>query len=100
MTQSYRTFKMVASCEWMHWGIAIYFNAFFVLRGGYMMDFLTIKEVTEKWNVTPRRIQKMCAEGRIPGAKKFGRDWAIPADTEKPIDARVKTGQYRNWRKN
>lgn len=65
-----------------------------------MMDFLTIKEVAEKWNVTPRRIQKMCAEGRIPGAKKFGRDWAIPADTEKPIDARVTTGQYRNWRKN
>lgn len=27
-------------------------------------------------------------------------DWAIPADTEKPMDARVKTGQYRNWRKN
>ena len=51
-----------------------------------MMDFLTIKEVAEKWNVTPRRIQKMCADGRIPGAKKFGRDWAIPADTEKPID--------------
>lgn len=91
---------MVASYEWMHWGIAIYFIAFFVLRGGYMMDFLTIKEVAETWNVTPRRIQKMCAEGRIPGAKKFGRDWAIPADTEKPIDARVKTGQYRNWRKN
>lgn len=65
-----------------------------------MMDFLTIKEVAEKWNVTPRRIQKMCADGRIPGAKKFGRDCAIPADTEKPIDARVKTGQYRNWRKN
>lgn len=65
-----------------------------------MMDFLTIKEIAEKWNVTPRRIQKMCADGRIPGAKKFGRDWAIPADTEKPIDARVKTGQYRNWRKN
>lgn len=65
-----------------------------------MMEFLTIKEVAEKWNVTPRRIQKMCADGRIPGAKKFGRDWAISADTEKPIDARVKTGQYRNWRKN
>lgn len=42
----------------------------------------------------------MCADGRIPGAKKFGRDWAIPADAEKPMDAHVKTGQYRNWRKN
>lgn len=65
-----------------------------------MMEILTIKEVAEKWNVTPRRIQKMCADGRILGARKFGRDWAIPIDTEKPVDARVKTGQYRNWRKN
>lgn len=64
------------------------------------MEFLTIKEIAEKWNVTPRRIQKRCSDGRIPGARKFGRDWAIPARTEKPTDARVKTGQYRNWRKN
>ena len=42
----------------------------------------------------------MCAEGRIEGAKKFGRDWAIPADVEKPKDGRVTTGEYKNWRKN
>ena len=41
----------------------------------------------------------MCAEGKIQGAVKFGRDWAIPADAEKPKDARVKSGEYRNWRK-
>lgn len=64
------------------------------------MEYLTIKKIAEKWNVTPRRIQKMCLDGRIPGARKFGRDWAIPVGTEKPTDARVKTGQYRNWRKN
>lgn len=64
-----------------------------------MEDFLTIKEVAEKWDVTPRRIQKMCNDGRIIGAKKFGRDWAIPADTEKPKDARITTGEYINWRK-
>lgn len=65
-----------------------------------MDEYITIKEVAAKWNVTPRRIQRMCAEGRIPGAKKFGRDWAIPADIEKPSDARVTTGEYKNWRKN
>lgn len=63
------------------------------------MEFLTIKEIAENWNVTPRRIQKMCSDGRIPGARKFGRDWAIPADAKKPTDARLKTGQYRDWRK-
>ena len=65
-----------------------------------MDEYITIKEISAKWNVSPRRIQRMCAEGRIPGAKKFGRDWAIPADIEKPLDARVTTGEYKNWRKN
>lgn len=65
-----------------------------------MNEFVTIKEVAEKWKITPRRVQKMCAEGRIEGARKHGRDWAIPADSEKPKDARVTTGDYRNWRGN
>ena len=65
-----------------------------------MDQYITIKEVAEKWEVTPRRIQKMCVDGRIPGAQKFGRDWAIPADIEKPKDGRLTTGEYRNWRKN
>lgn len=65
-----------------------------------MEQFITIKEIAERWDVTPRRVQKMCADGRIPGAKKFGRDWAIPAEAEKPADARVTTGEYRNWRNN
>jgi len=65
-----------------------------------MNEYLTIKEIAERWEVTPRRIQKMCAEGKISGAKKFGRDWAIPADSEKPKDGRVTTGEYKNWRKN
>ena len=64
-----------------------------------MVEYLTIKEVAEKWDVTPRRIQRMCADGRIEGAKKFGRDWAIPANVEKPKDARVTSGKYKNWRK-
>ena len=64
-----------------------------------MNDYLTIKEVAEMWELTPRRVQKMCSEGRLPGAKKFGRDWAIPKDVERPKDARITTGQYKNWRK-
>lgn len=64
-----------------------------------MEEFLTIKEIAKQWDITPRRVQKMCAEGRIPGAKKFGRDWAIPADAVKPKDGRVTTGEYVNWRK-
>lgn len=64
-----------------------------------MNDYLTIKEVSVKWGLTERRIQKLCSEGKIPGAVKFGRDWAVPKDAEKPPDGRITTGEYKNWRK-
>ena len=63
------------------------------------MDFLTSAECAEKWNVSQRRVAIYCKEGRIEGAVKFGRDWAIPVDATKPEDKRVKSGEYRNWRK-
>ena len=54
------------------------------------LQFLTAKEAAERWGITERRVCKLCAENRIPGAVKFGWSWAIPADTEKPFDGRVK----------
>lgn len=64
-----------------------------------MNGYLTTKEVAEKWGVTVRRVQKMCRDGHIEGAIKFGRDWAVPEDAELPIDKRVVTGQYKDYRK-
>lgn len=64
-----------------------------------MDDYLTIKEIAEKWELTTRRVQKMCSDGKIQGASKFGRDWAIPKDAERPADGRITTGEYKNWRK-
>ena len=64
-----------------------------------MNGYLTIKEVAEKWGVTVRRVQKMCRDGRIECAIKFGRDWAVTEDAELPIDKRVVTGQYKDYRK-
>lgn len=59
------------------------------------MKYLTIQEAATLWEISDRRIQKLCAEGRLEGAKKFGRQWAIPASTTKPDDARVKSGKYK-----
>ncbi len=59
------------------------------------MEYITIQKASSKWGITPRRIQVLCAEGRLEGAVKFGRQWAIPADLEKPDDARIKSGRYR-----
>ena len=61
--------------------------------------YRTIKETAELWGITPRRLQVLCAEGRIEGAAKLGREWAIPTNAQKPEDARVTSGQYKGWRK-
>lgn len=58
------------------------------------MEYLTVRETAEKWNVSPRMVQQFCTAGRIPGAQKFGKSWAIPADAEKPRDPRAaRTGK-------
>ena len=59
------------------------------------MKYLSIKEVSERWGISTRRIQILCKDGRIPGIILIGRIWGIPEDAEKPADARVKSGKYR-----
>jgi len=44
--------------------------------------------VAQKWSISQRRVQILCAEGSIPGVFKLGEAWAIPADTQKPEDKR------------
>lgn len=50
------------------------------------MDFMTIKEAAKLWNITPRRVQVLCAEGRIEGAFKHGSIWFIPNTAHKPVE--------------
>ena len=57
-------------------------------EGSEMNGYLSLRETAEKWGVSERRINQYCAQGRIPGAQKFGKSWAIPADAEKPEDPR------------
>lgn len=58
------------------------------------MEYLSIRQTSEKWGISGRRIQRLCTEGRIPGAMKIGSYWAVPADAEKPKDERIKSGKY------
>ena len=59
----------------------------------------TIHEKAKQWEISERALQTMCAEGKIKGATKFGRSWAIPISAERPADGRIISGKYRNWRK-
>ena len=54
------------------------------------MEYMTASQASKKWNISQRRVQILCSEGRIPGVFKLGEAWAIPADTQKPEDKRRK----------
>ncbi len=58
------------------------------------MNFMTILEASKKWGISPRRIEVLCIQGRIPGTTRFGKAWAIPASATKPLDARLRSGRY------
>ncbi len=57
------------------------------------MEYLNITQTAEKWGISPRRLQTLCANGKIEGATRFGKAWMIPKSTEKPIDGRTKVGK-------
>lgn len=54
------------------------------------MEYLTSVEVSEKWNISSRRVSLLCSEGRVKGAIKKGKTWLIPSKTAKPVDARLR----------
>ena len=59
-----------------------------VLCRGVNMDYMTLKEASEKWGVSSRQINYYCTDGRIPGAVKMAGVWLIPKEAEKPKDRR------------
>lgn len=58
------------------------------------MEYLSVHQAAEKWELSTRRIQVLCNERRIPGAIKIGYAWVVPINAEKPSDARIKSGRY------
>lgn len=57
------------------------------------MEYFKIGEIAKKWDISIRRVQLLCAEGKIDGAVRFGRSWMIPKDAKKPVDGRTKAGR-------
>ena len=54
------------------------------------MWYLTASQLAPMWNISQRRVQILCANGRINGAFKIGEIWAIPYDAKKTKDKRTK----------
>lgn len=43
-----------------------------------MLDFISVRELAEKWEISERRVQKLCEGNRIDGVIRFGHSWMIP----------------------
>lgn len=59
-----------------------------------MVKFISTTDAGKRWGLSSRRVAILCTEGRIPNAQKIGNTWMLPEDSEKPVDARIKSGKY------
>ena len=48
------------------------------------MKYLSVREVSAKWNVSERSVRNYCAQGRVEGAFVIGKTWSIPENAAKP----------------
>ena len=60
-----------------------------------MLDYISVQQASDEWEISKRRIQKLCEENRINGAVRFGHAWAIPKYTPKPADGRLKENRKK-----
>jgi Uncharacterized conserved protein len=57
------------------------------------MEYITVKQASERWGISDRRVRILCEEGRIQGVVRKGRSYLIPVDALKPIDGRSLRGK-------
>ena len=55
-----------------------------------MFDYMNVKEAAEKWGLSERRIQVLCATDRIPDVMRISNVWRIPKTASKPTHGRFK----------
>ncbi len=63
-----------------------------------MKDYYTVDEYADVVEKDPGNIRRLLISGAIKG-EKCGRIWMIPKDAKYPEDGRIKSGNYKNWRK-
>ena len=52
--------------------------------------YMSVSAAAEKFNISKRRVQTLCEQGRIEGANRMSGVWLIPTNAQKPNDARHK----------
>ena len=59
------------------------------------MNVMTSAEAAKLWNVSQRRVQDYCKNGKIKGAELVGSRWLLPKNAKKPDE---KIGMRRQLR--
>jgi len=55
------------------------------------MDYISVRQAAVKWGISECR----CWRKTVSTALCFGHVWMIPKSSDKPPDARIKSGKYR-----
>lgn len=55
-----------------------------------MFEYMTVQEAAKLWEISERRIQKLCEENRIDGVVRLSRVWLIPKDAKSPQISDIK----------
>ena len=59
------------------------------------MQYLSVAEMAEKWNISERSVRNYCAHNRVEGAFITGKTWNIPENAEKPERSNKKKEKQR-----
>lgn len=62
------------------------------------IDYISLTEFAERSGVDASGLRRKLAAGEMDGIK-ISRSWFVPASTPDAADGRVKSGNYRNWRR-
>lgn len=61
-----------------------------------MFEYMTAQEAAELWDISVRRVQRLCKENRMEGVLNINRVWLIPKNAKKPADGRYKVNKNQN----
>ncbi len=55
------------------------------------MEFMSASEAAKRWGISLRQVQRLLSGNRIPGVRRYGRAWLLPADADKPVNLHQKS---------
>jgi len=55
-----------------------------MIRGVVVKGYCSVQEIAKRWGISVRWVNQYALDGRIPGAERLGRSWAIPEGAVKP----------------